>query len=433
MNDVDHRIRAAMRTLADQIPVGDASLKVLPSSTTVPTSRRRLRVVALSALAVAAAALVFMSTRETDQSVRTVDQNGEHCPPGDIYLIAGASNDNARLYSGSLCPLRLAPVSDVTRARGVSGSGDLIVVSFEAGGAAKLVAGKTEPLPGVEAGPTSDASVSADGLVAFTTSQSISGGAATDRLHVYDPKAGTSRPVLADNRFLSRPAWGPGGRIAVYRNAGRSGEVPEITIVEPDGTARHIAVRPPPSLGYVEHLLWGPSSPIAFSYNVGGLEPVTTLVDPGTGVQQVFRGWHALAWSPDGTTLLVEKKTGDRQLALAGGPKYDRLRKIGEAPAHVFAASWLACPTASRCTPAPDVRRSTGRIQLDFAEFERLVQEGQIQSADVYEKRSTVTGRYVADDGAEGAYTARIPSSTTTEELLYQLIEAGVAVVTHGR
>lgn len=433
MNDVDDRIRRAMRCLADELPVEDANLNVLPLSKTVP--RRRRRAVALSSVAaIVVAIFVVTSTRQADRSVRTVDQDGRRCLPGDIYLVGGSSNTNAILYRGSLCPLRFAPVPNITRARGVSGNGDLVVVTFEAGrGVAKVVDGKTEPLPNLDVGPIEGASVAPDGLVAVTTSQPVTGGVATDRLHVYDPKTGTTRPVLADNRFLSRPAWGPGGKIAVYRAPGQKGQLPEITIVDPDRTARHIAFRPAPSL--VEHVLWGPSDLIAVSYNAAGLEPVTVLIEPGTGKQQTFRGWQAVAWSPDGKALLVQTP-GKSELGLVEAPDFGSPRRIGSISFHIFGAQWLPCTGASSCARVQDSRPPvTGmrQTELEFGEFKRLAREGRILTADVYEKRKVIRGRHVADDGTESDYTTPIEQSTTMEDLLETLLGDGVPVTLHER
>lgn len=433
MNDVDERIRSAIKALAEQLPVRDADLAMAPQ----PTKVRRLRrcVYAMSAAAaVAAIVLVFASTREPSRSVRTVDQGSQGCPQGDIYLVGGNSNTSAVLYRGSLCPLRLDPVPGVTRARGVSGNADLVVVTYEAGGMAKVVDGKTEPLPGLDLEHINDASVSPEGLVAVTTSQPITGGAVTDRLHVYDPKTRTTRPLLADNRFLSHPTWGPDGTIAVYRAGGQNGQKPQITIVEPDGTSRHVPIRPPAMPALVDHLLWGPTDSIALSYLDAGLEPVTVLIDPGTGKQKIFRGWWAVAWSPDGTSLLVQSLEKS-DLAVVRAPDFGRPRSIGSTSFHIFGAEWLPCTVASSCADAQNTRppaKEERRIELEFSEFRRLAREGRILSADVYERRNVIRGRYVSDESAEASYSSPIPPSTNMDELIATLLGDGVSVNLQG-
>jgi hypothetical protein len=290
------------------------------------------------------------------------------------------------------------------------------------------VSGAAEPLPGIDARETKDAAVSPDGLVVFTTNQPIAGSSVTDRLHVYDPKLGTRRPLLAENRFLDHPSWGPGGRIAVHRATGQQGQVPDIAIVEPDGQVRYIPLSPPPSTDFVQRVLWGPSDVIAVAY--AGFKPATVLLNPDTGEQRVFHGWHAVAWSPDGTTLLVQRED---ELVTLQGPDYDDPRTVGRAPSHVFGATWLPCDRGSSCSAAPREPRApaTGEKQLDLGELERLAEAGLIQTADIYSSRRQVVGRYIAENGTEGRYSLVLPRSVTVEALLQKLFENQIPVTVH--
>lgn len=384
MNPVDERIKAAINALADKIPVTpprlDDELRQGPRR-----RRRHVRAAVLSVAAVAAALLFFLSNTGREQSVRTVDQGGASCrsdEAGDIYLVAGASNTSAALFKGSLCPLSFRAVPGVTRVRGVSGAGGVVVVTRE-GGEIRI---GTEGAPPMKMSPftddrfVQDAAVSPDGIIAYTTTRPVAGDAATARLHAYDPKTGdNTRPILADNRFLSRPSWGPGGRIAVFRQALRQNEVPEVTILEPDGTARHFALSPPPLMGNVLNVAWGTSSLVAVSYDILDPNPVlvTVLLDPDTGMQRVIRGYHALAWSPDGTTLLAQ---GESELALLREPDFSRPRKLGRPPSGALGAAWLEC-SPFRCAAASGDQRDQpvqATNQLGFAEFQSLAQEGRL-------------------------------------------------------
>ena len=434
MNPVDERIRAAINALANQIPVTpprlDDEFRQGP-----PRRHRYVRAAMLSFAAVAAAVLFFVSNTGREQSVRTVDQGGASCPgdqAGDIYLAAGASTTSAALFRGSLCPLRFRAVPGVPRVRGVSGAGGVVVVTSE-GGQIQIGTGGAPP---VKTGAftddrfVGDAGVSPEGLIAYTTTRPVVGDAVTDRLHAYDPKTGDTRPILADNRFLSRPAWGPGGRLAVVREALRQHEVPEVTIVEPDGTARHFALSPPPLMGNVWNVAWGTSNLVAVSYDILDPNPVlvTVLLNPDTGKQRMIRGYHALAWSPDGTTLLAQ---GETELALLHEPDFSP-RTLGRPPSGVLGAAWLEC-APSTCAASDEQRDEpvAATNRLGFAEFQRLAQDGALVSCDYFPRRSEVKGQYLADDGRQHPYTVRVPSATSREDLLEELLGYGVPMTVH--
>lgn len=431
---VDGRIRRAMGSLAEQIPVTPPRFEEGPPPAAATGRRRYLPVAVVSFAAAVVALLLFLSNESAEDSMPTLDQEGVDCQAdqqGKIYLVAGESNTSAALYQGTLCPLRFRAVPGVTRVRGVSGAGDLLVVTHEGGGIEVGTEGvdSLAPLPGVTDRPhAGDAAVSPEGLIAFTTSQPISGGVATDRLHVFDPETGETKPILADNRFLSRPTWGPGGRIATFRRAQGQGEVPEITIVEPDGQARHFPLVPPPLLGEVWTLEWGASNLVAVSYDILDLNPVseTILLDPDSGTKQVLRGWRALAWSPDGTRLLMQ---GEDDLALARAPHFNRPRVLGPPPSGMFAAAWLSCATTT-CEPTAAASDPQKR-QFAFADFERLAQQGRLVNADFYPGRSEVEGLYLDDEGRQVRYRVRAPSSVTKDDLIQELLGEGVAVTVH--
>lgn len=431
---VDDRIRRAMGNLAEQIAVKPPRFEEGPRPAAATGRHRYLPVAVVSFAAAVVALLLFLSNEGAEDSMPTLDQEEAGCQAdqeGKIYLVAGESNTSAALYQGTLCPLLFRAVPGVTRVRGVSGAGDLLAVTHEGGGIEVGMEGvdSLAPLPGVTDQPhAGDAAVSPEGLIAFTTSQPISGGVASDRLHVFDPETGETKPILADNRFLSRPRWGPGGRIATFRRAQSQGEVPEITIVEPDGRARHFPLVPPPLLGEVWTLEWGASNLVAVSYDI--LDPnvvtETVLIDPDNGTKQVLRGWRALAWSPDGTRLLMQGEDG---LALARAPRFNRPRKLGPPPSSVFAAAWLSCTTTT-CAP-PAAASDPQKRQVDFADFERLAQEGRLVNADFYPGRSEVKGLYLDDEGRQVPYRVRAPSSVTKDDLVQELLGNGVPVTVH--
>lgn len=437
MSHIDDRIRAAVSALAEQISVAPLRLEQPPPRKEQPT--RRLGAVVLAG-AVAAALLLFLLIDDgrDEESLRTVDQGEDGCPreeSGNVYLVAGPSNTNAVLYQGSLCGGDFVANPSVTRAKGVSSNGDLVVVTYERGGVQKLISGAPEPFfDFVPSGPVTGASVSADGLLAYVTSQPIEGGAATDRLHVYDPKTATSRAVFADNRFLSHPSWGPDGSIAVYRDKGLEGEAPDVAIVRPDGRVRSFPLRPTPSLSLVEHLLWAPADQIAVAYNTYGPDFTSVLLDPVSGDQQEFHGWHALAWSPDASTLLIQKGPADGELAVVRAPDFDDPRDVGPAPAYVFGAAWLPCSAASPCSPAPEDQEATSAPatkELNLSDLLSLADQGRVKTVDIYESSALVTGEYFADDGAETGYQVRIPSSTSQNGLVSDLLGRGTSVTIH--
>lgn len=217
----------------------------------------------------------------------------------------------------------------------------------------------------------------------------------------------------------------------MFRQAQRQAEVPEVTILEPDGTARHFALSPPPLMGNVLNVAWGTSNLVAVSYDILDPNPVlvTLLLNPDTGKQRVIRGYHALAWSPDGTTLLAQ---GESDMALLHEPDFSP-RKLGRPPSGALGAAWLEC-TPSRCAAASrDLRDQSGQAtnQLGFAEFQRLAQEGRLVRGDYFPRRSEVTGEYLADDGRQLHYTVRVPATTSREDLLEELLGYGVPMTEH--
>lgn len=434
MSSVDDRIKEAITALADQIPADPPQVSGPMQEHRV--RRRRMGPALLAVAAAAAGLFLVLSNRTGQQSVRTVDRSAESCTAGDsgnIYLVSGASNMNATLYQGSLCPLKFRALPDLTRVRGVSGAGELVVITHEPEGVEIVTSqGTPMPLPVPDQQFVDDAAVSPDGMIAYTGLQSLKGGEHRDQLFTFDPKTGARRPLLADNRFLSKPSWGPGGRIAVYRRAGRVGELPEITIVESDGKTRQIPINPPPLQGHVLNVEWGTSNVIAVSYDILDPNPVmvTLLVEPDTGKQQVLRGWHAVAWSPDGTALLLQ---GEKNLAVTKAPDFRRFRELGPPPSGVMDGAWLSCAASPCPKAAADVgdppRRDDGR--LDLGELQRLAKAGRVNTIDFYPRRDEIKGFYLTDNGTRAKYTVRVPQSVDSEVLLEDLMQQGIPVTTH--
>lgn len=217
----------------------------------------------------------------------------------------------------------------------------------------------------------------------------------------------------------------------MFRQALRQDEEPEVTILEPDGTARHFALSPPPLMGNVLNVAWGTSNLVAVSYDILDPNPVfiTILLNPDTGKQRVIRGYHALAWSPDGITLLAQ---GESELALLHEPDFSP-RKLGRPPSGALGAAWLEC-TPLRCAAASGDQRdqpAQAANQLGFAEFQRLAQEGKLVSGDYFPGRSEVEGQYLADDGRQLPYSVRVPATTSKENLLEELLGYGVPMTVH--
>lgn len=131
-------------------------------------------------------------------------------------------------------------------------------------------------------------------------------------------------------------AWGPEGEIVVLK---REPGGPRLLILRPDGTESEVD----PQVPDVGNTPWGKSGWIAMAVFEPRKPPTATLfINPTTGDRSMLDGWLPLAWSPDGSQLLVTDSQEGTTLAVVERPDLTRTRAVGVSTVGtIWDAVWL--------------------------------------------------------------------------------------------
>lgn len=148
--------------------------------------------------------------------------------------------------------------------------------------------------------------------------------ASYDTLYVAPSSGGSARRIAAG----TNPAWSPDGRRIAFIDT-QKGIPARIWVAAVDGSgARAITPRGPmPS-----HLAWGPDGRIAFTFDPNGTPRLGIVAADGSGRRTAGQGIRDVAWSPDGTQLVVEA-AADHTIAVIGSDGAVRPIGSGSAPA----------------------------------------------------------------------------------------------------
>lgn len=263
-------------------------------------------------------------------------------PAGKFFVIAGEQSLNADLYELNFSPVRLTRLTTDARIGGVDGCAQQVVVSSASQGLGfadtiqAFRGGELRPVPGLGAPKGSGPSVSPDCRIAFVDVDR-SAPELADRLHIWDPRSG-SENVVQRTPAIGGFDLGPDGQIALVENTPEQPGQPffakALVIIGADQAPRSIPP-PGPDLGA---LRWGRSDVMAIRRNA---EQSILFFNPKNDQRSELAGWYPLAWSPDGTQLLVSDAKDHRSLGVIDRTDLSKVRGMGIADIGVFDAAWL--------------------------------------------------------------------------------------------
>jgi len=278
--------------------------------------------------------------QESEQSTTTTIAEGIP-PTGRFLAVAGEQSLDAGLYEIRFAPLRLERLSDASRVGAISACATEVVVAAaqqEVGFSDTLQtlrSGKLVPFEGLADAKGSSPALTSDCRMAYKAVDR-SDPALIDRLHLWDPGSGTDTVVYSSSELLGLD-HGPNGQVSVIEgNRGEPGQPVAATgiVIISAGGLRSIPA-PAPDLGV---LRWGASSWMAIGRN----EAKSTLfLDPQTRAKSELAGWRPLAWSPDGSELLVADSAEYRTLGIVQATDLSAVRTLGRVEVGVYGAAWL--------------------------------------------------------------------------------------------
>lgn len=261
-------------------------------------------------------------------------------PVGRFYVKAGEKDLDSDLYEVTFSPLGFERLTKDSHVTTVGGCGRKVVVAAaqrEVGYADRLQelrGGKLAPVEtlGLEIG--SDPDVSEDCRILYTR-LADAGPTPIQEIKLWDPAKGASSTVISGPTVVGA-AWGPEGEIVVLK---REPGGPRLLILRPDGTESEVD----PQVPDVGNTPWGKSGWIAMAVFEPRKPPTATLfINPTTGDRSMLDGWLPLAWSPDGSQLLVTDSQEGTTLAVVERPDLTRTRAVGVSTVGtIWDAVWL--------------------------------------------------------------------------------------------
>jgi hypothetical protein len=259
---------------------------------------------------------------------------------GEFFAMTGDEIYNAGLSRLTFSPPRLKPVTPVRRVSAISGCSESVVVAAAQESVdfsdhiQLLVSDDFGPVPGL--GVPFGYAPELDEACRLLYSDAGGEAGTMDRMWRFEP--GAASPTLVHEApGMAGGAWGPGGQIAVVEttrsSAGSPTHVTGVRVLRPDGSS---FVVPPvtPEPGPFE---WGTGEWMAF----GVSERATAFVRPDNGERRDLADWLPLAWSPDGTWLLVvEAAEARRALGVVNVADLGTVVPLGTAPEAVHEVVW---------------------------------------------------------------------------------------------
>ena len=391
-----HRYAATTRTSPDGL--GQIVDRATRAAETRPGQRRWLQG-AVAGIAAVALALVLVA-RTADQA--EVDKaSGTGVAPtieGGVFgLVQDSSNCSSDVCPGSdvmrleLPSLAFERLTTEARATSVAlaEDGRILATSESSHGLIEVGVETVSQLPSgpdlvaVAVGPSGE-----QATVVSVIEDGASSGTTTNDLRV------EGETVIRGAVALSVPTFDPTGRLAVLQARPSTRHLFHDTdLVVFDGiteVARQRVRGIPPSgaLSARPALSWSSQGLVAISggrmdsfQGRSGDEALNTtlIVEPDTGATiRTIEGWHGLAWSPDGTGLLLTRPVapGTTEVAVAYGPSLISIENIGRVDGYLTGLVWRPSPPPTLL----DVAGVTYELRLDA---ERVCLEGGLLPGEV--------------------------------------------------
>lgn len=265
----------------------------------------------------------------------------------DLVVVASEANDPlaADLYGIILDPLTAVRITTDKKISAVAATADQVVVAAADGRVDQLafvsVTGELSEIPGLGRPFAYNPSFADGHTLMFDDVLVPEEGVEVNRTMTWDVDAKAKNVLFQTTDTLIGSTPGPDGQVALIRTR-KKGE--SIVVRDAAGATKEIAVE-----GDVGKLTWGPRY-IAVGLNnterKKGADPSVALilVDPVGGRQLQLGASQPIAWTPDGSKLLV-RKTGEgakSQLAWFDPEQPDALGQIGGINGLViYSGAWI--------------------------------------------------------------------------------------------
>lgn len=365
----EERLRRRLHRAAETTQTSpDGLATILERATSQPAPAawpRRVLVGAVAAVAVSALALVLVAPNGNQESAELAGGTG--APPAIEGEIVGLVQDSDRCTS-DVCPgsdvMRLE-LPSLTFGRATTGAR---IASVAVGPDGGVLATTKDGSGLVEVGT---ASVMRLPLLPEPVAVAIGPAGEQATVHTVVEGGASSGPTTYDLRLdgellitgaadLSAPAFDPAGRLAVLqaftspRSRFHDAELVVFDRVTEVARRRIEGVPPDGVLNERPVLSWSGAGLVAISRDrmdsfqgVSGNESLNTtlIVDPATGATvRTIEGWHGLAWSPDGTGLLLTRPVAPRttEVAVAYGSTMGSIDIVGTVSDYVTGLFWRA-------------------------------------------------------------------------------------------
>ncbi|MBA3744136.1 hypothetical protein [Sporichthya sp.] len=265
----------------------------------------------------------------------------------DLVVVASEINDPlaADLYGIMLDPLTAVRITTDKKISAVAATGNQVVVAAADGRVDQLafvnVTGELTEIPGLGRPFAYNPSFVDGHTLMFDDVLVPEEGVEVNRTVLWDEDEQAKSVLFQTTDTLIGSTPGPDGQVALIRTR-KSGE--SIVVRDAAGATKEVPVD-----GDVGKLSWGPRY-IAVGLNnterKAGADPSVALIlfDPVAGKQLQLGGSQPIAWTPDGSKLLV-RKTGDggkSQLAWFDPENPDALGQIGGISGLViYSGAWI--------------------------------------------------------------------------------------------
>lgn len=282
--------------------------------------------------------------------VATPAQVDSDAPPLNSFDIYAIGNDAgnilfADIYGITLNPFRAYRLTVDKRISSISANRDTVVVAAGDEQIDKLAqvaeGGSLVPIPGLGRPNAFTPQAMADGTIRFRDQGP--GQKILNRYMSFDPATGRAKVLHS-----SKKDFGQGVRatpFGLFTSMVRpEGSAASVVLIARDGAKTKFAIAP--RLGTAESGRALIAVDLYGSPDVNAPATDTVLLNPKTGKKTTVEGWAALAWSPDGTKLLVvraaDTRLPDAELAVLDPANPDQPEILGTIPGVTFfQASWV--------------------------------------------------------------------------------------------